>query len=75
MWTCFKNDIPKLKCEGYTKGFVPCNARAINDFKDKQSLAYTVNRFMNPYEYKFFKSKGAEVNQDMFALSELIQWI
>lgn len=75
MWTCFKNDIPKLKGEGYTKGFVPCNARATNDFKDKQSLAYTVNRFMHPYEYKFFKSKGAEVNQDMFALAELLQWI
>lgn len=75
MWTCFKNDIPKLKGEGYTKGFVPCNARATNEYKNKQSLAYTVNRFMNPYEYKFFKSKGTEVNQDMFALSELIQWI
>ena len=75
MWTCFKTDIPKLKGEGYTKGFVPCNARATNEYKNKQSLAYVVNRFMNPYEYKFFKSKGAEVDQDMFALSELIQWI
>lgn len=75
MWTCFKDDIPKLKGKGYTKGFVANNARATNDFKEKKSLAYAVNRFMNPYEKKFFASKGIKVNEDMYALSELIQWI
>lgn len=30
---------------------------------------------MNPYRYKFFNSHGAEVDQDMYSLSELIQWI
>lgn len=75
MWTCFKDDIPKLKGKGYTKGFVANNARATNEFKEKESLAYAVNRFMNPYEKKFFISKGVEVDEDMYALSELIQWI
>lgn len=86
MWTAFgseeeskkKNDkSPRtlLKGKGYTKGFVPCNARATNNFSHKESLAYTVNRFMNPYEKKFFIAKGAKVNEDMFALSEMIQWI
>ncbi|KAB0444475.1 hypothetical protein [Lysinibacillus fusiformis] len=75
MWTCFKDDIPKLKGKGYTKGFVANNARATNDFEQKESLAYTVNRFMNLFEKKFFISKGVEVNEDMYTLSELIQWI
>ncbi|QPC47369.1 hypothetical protein [Mangrovibacillus cuniculi] len=75
MWTCFKDHIPKLKGKGYTKGFVAHNARATNDFKDKVSLAYVVNRFMHPYKYKFFNSRGVEVNEEMYALSELIQWI
>ncbi|MCB5235890.1 hypothetical protein [Niallia circulans] len=75
MWTCFKDDIPKLKGKGYSKGYVPFNSRATNTFKDKVSLAYVVNRFMNPYKLKFFKSKGVEVNQELYALSELIQWI
>ncbi|MDM5249636.1 hypothetical protein [Lysinibacillus sp. G4S2] len=75
MWTCYKAYVPKLKGKGYTKGFIACNARATNAFKEKESLAYTVNRFMNPYEKKFFISKGVEVNEDMCALSELIQWI
>jgi KaiC/GvpD/RAD55 family RecA-like ATPase len=75
MWTCFKDDVPKLKGKGYSKGFVPHNARATNDYQDKESLAYTINRFMNPYKYKFFKSRGVTVNEEMYALSELIQWI
>lgn len=75
MWTCYKADKNKLKSKGYTKGFVSHNARATNDYKDKVSLAYAINRFMRPHKYKFFKSHGVEVNQDMYALSELLQWI
>lgn len=75
MWTCFNAHQSKLKGKGYTKGFVSHNARATNDYKEKESLAYVINRFMKPYKYKFFKSRGVEVNEDMYALSELIQWI
>jgi hypothetical protein len=75
MWTSFKDDRLSLKGKGYAKGFVSHNTRATNEYKDKESLAYTINRFMNPYKYKFFKSRGVTVNQDMYALSELIQWV
>ncbi|VVM35284.1 DEAD/DEAH box helicase family protein [Terribacillus sp. AE2B 122] len=75
MWTCYKDHKPKLKGKGYTKGFVSHNARATNEHREKQSLAYVINRFMHPYKYKFFKSKGVNVDQDLYALSELIQWI
>jgi hypothetical protein len=75
MWTCFKAHKNKLKGKGYTKGFVSHNARATNDFKEKVSLAYSVNKFMHPYKYKFFKSRGVVVNEELYALSELIQWI
>lgn len=75
MWTCYKDHRKHLKGKGYTKGFVSHNARATNDYKDKESLAYAINRFIHPYKYKFFKSRGVEVNEEMYALSELIQWI
>jgi hypothetical protein len=75
MWTCFKDHETKLKGKGYSKGFVPLNSRATNEFQDKQSLAYVINRFMHPYKYKFFQSRGLKVDQDLWALSELIQWI
>ena len=88
MWTCFKKDIPQLVGNGY-KGvkhkdgeayskkecFLPFNIRATNDFKHKESLAYVINRYMHPYEKKFFISKGVSVDEDIFALADLIQWI
>jgi hypothetical protein len=88
MWTTFKDYQGALVGNGY-KGvkhkagkpykekecFVPHNLRATNDFVHKSALVYAVNRFMNPYEKKFFLSKGVEVNEELYALSELIQWI
>lgn len=55
--------------------FIPLNTRATNNFSHKESLAYVINRFMNPYEKKFFTKKGIDVQENLFALSELIQWI
>lgn len=75
MWTCFKDDLPRLKGKGYSKGFVSHNARATNDYQEKVALAYTINRFMQPHKKNFFISRGVTVNQDLYALSELIQWI
>ncbi|GGF16959.1 hypothetical protein GCM10010954_14520 [Halobacillus andaensis] len=80
LWTCFKDDKPKLKGNGYAGSsknvcFIEHNARATNDFKHKQSLAYVVNKFMHPYEKKFFISRGVTVNEDTYALSTLLQWI
>ncbi|MGG3890339.1 hypothetical protein [Metabacillus fastidiosus] len=75
MWTTHKDYQGKLKGKGYTKGFVQSTARATNEFKDRTCLAYTINRFVNPILYGFFHEKGVTVNQDEYALSEMIQWI
>lgn len=50
-------------------------AYATNDYQEKEFLAYAINRYMNPYKYKFYKSRGVTVNEDLFAISELIHWI
>ncbi|GED72542.1 hypothetical protein BRE01_62440 [Brevibacillus reuszeri] len=42
MWTTFKHFKDKVKGRGYSKGFVSCNARATNEFKEKKHLAYTI---------------------------------
>ena len=34
-----------------------------------------VNRFADPNVMKFFASRGIEIDQDAFALSEMLQWI
>lgn len=55
--------------------FVPCNAKATNDFNDRKWLAYCCNMYMNPEFNKFFNSYGVTVSNDVFALSCLVQWI
>ena len=75
MWTTFKDYKSKCKGKGYTKGFVSCNARATNEYRHKKNLAYTVNIFNNPMILKFFRSKDVKVDENTFALSELIQWM
>lgn len=75
MWTTLKDFKLKLKGKGYTKGFVELNARATNKYKHKKNLAYVYNRYLNPVEKNFFKAKGCDVDEDLYALSELLQWV
>ena len=75
MWTCFKDFKNQVKGKGYTKGFIPANARATNLYKDKINCAYLINMYSNPMILKFFKNKGVNINEDDYALSCLIQWL
>lgn len=75
MFTTFKEHKKFLSGKGYSKGFVSCNAKATNDYKNKSSLAYLINYYLHPNIMKFFESHGVTVNQDLYSLSELLQWI
>ena len=55
--------------------FVACNARATNDFDRRHVLMYMLNRFFNPILVDFFSVRGYVLDEDQFALSELLQWI
>jgi hypothetical protein len=75
MWTTFKDFQPKICPKNLKKQFVEVNARATNDFANKSTCIYLANRFMNPMIKTFFTSKGVTVNEELFALSELLQWL
>lgn len=75
MWTTYKEFKGKLSGKGYTKGFVSLNCRATNDYCNKVNLAYCTNIFLNPIIKQFFIDRKVNVNEDIYALSELIQWI
>lgn len=75
MWTTFKSSKHMLAGKGYTNGFVSCNARATNEFSDRRYLAYCLNLYMQPEISKYFNTKNVEVNQDLWALSEMLQWV
>lgn len=75
MWTTFKEYQGKVKGKGYSKGFAPINIRATNDYIEKASVAYLTNRYLNPIIKRFFELHNIEVDEDLFALSELIQFV
>lgn len=75
MWSGFMETKSKLKGQGYAKSFVPFNARATNEYADKKYLAYVVNIYMNVSRKIYFMQNGIDVDEDMFALSAMVQWI
>lgn len=76
MWTTLNRYKSELKGKGYASGFIVFNKRASNDFADRHELAYCLNVFMQPWMKNYLLKLGVrEVNQDMYALSVLIQWI
>lgn len=76
MWTCFKEYLPYIKNKNLPSSrWIAVNARATNDYKDKTLLCYPVNRYTNPYLNQFFSKKDMEINQDEYAITELIQWM
>lgn len=75
IWTTFKDFEQQVRGRGYTKSFVSSNLRATNEYSDRHNLAYTINKFLNPIIEKFFQTHDVKVDEEMFALSELIQWV
>lgn len=75
IWTTFKDFKNELKGKGYTKGFLPINSRATNVYRDRTSVVYPVNRFLNPFVKRFFTSNGVSVDEGGYALTEMLQFI
>lgn len=75
IWTTFKDYKSKVSGEGYTKGFIPCNTRATNEYINRHYIAYLINCYLRPTEKDFFEIKNIIVDEDLYALSELIQFI
>jgi len=82
IWTTFKDrydeeesNKTKIIPKGFKSSFVSHNLRATNDYKNRNTVAYLINRRSEPLTIKFLSSKGAIINEDVFSLSELIQFI
>lgn len=85
LWTTFgacdegtsnpKDFRKQLSGKGYTRGFLACNARGTNEFKDRTTAAYLVNRFPDTGVHNFLYARGIEQDADQYALSEMLQWI
>lgn len=75
IWTTFKTCRRDLQGKGYTKGFLSCNMRATNEYGDRNCVAYLMNRYMNPCVKNFFLQHGVSIDEDGYALSEMLQFI
>lgn len=89
MWTCFFGEEDKdrgghalmvsarrrLAGNGFARGFVACNAKGTNEFRDKVAIAYPINRFMDTYTFNFLNSQGFPVDQEGWALQEMLQFL
>ncbi|NMB69753.1 DEAD/DEAH box helicase family protein [candidate division WWE3 bacterium] len=75
MWTCFKAHEKWLERGNYRSGFVSCNIRATNDYADRRYLAYCINVFLNPDIAGYFRGHNVRIEEDKYALSEMVQWI
>ncbi len=75
LWATFVSTKTKLRGKGYTNSFLSFNTRATNKYRDRHYLVYAANVFMNVGEKMFYTSMGVEVNEDLYALSTMVQWI
>lgn len=75
IWTTFLSSKNILKGKGYTKGFIPINMRASNQYHNRTTLVYPVNRFVNKSITIFMGSRGIVIDEDAYALSEMLQFI
>lgn len=75
LWGTYNGAFNRIKGKGYTKGFLTFNAKATNAYKDKDALVYIVNVFMNAVERRFYLMHGIDADQDIYALSVMVQWI
>lgn len=75
LWTTFKDFREELTVKGAQKSFSFLNIKSTNEFSNTHNVAYTVNRFLHPAFMNYIRSQGAEINEDGFALSEMLQFI
>ncbi|MEX5443556.1 hypothetical protein WCE14_09315 [Acinetobacter schindleri] len=75
LWTSFKEVVSPIAGTRYKDEWLAFNTKATNDYRDRTNLAYLLNLFPNPMVVKASALKGFPVNEDVFALSEMVQWI
>jgi len=75
MWTTYIEFKDRLTPRGLKEHFVSVNARATNKFQHKSTCIYLANVYVNPLTKHFFNKYGVEVNVELYALSELLQWL
>lgn len=58
-----------------TRTFIACNARSTNKYADKELAVQAYNLFPNQSVKAFIQGQGKVVDDDVFALNMMLQWL
>ena len=75
IWGTYNGYKDKISGLGYTKSFLRFNVKATNKYRNKHYMLYLVNIYMNVGEKTFYLKHGIRPDDDMYALSIMVQWI
>ncbi len=75
MWATYDDAKGSLKGGGYATKYTKFNERATNKYRDRTVLVYAVNVFPNTGKRLYLHQNGVRVDDDLYALSFLVQWI
>lgn len=76
IWTVFKDYVKYMDHNGFKSSFVSCTMRSTNEWRDRHYLAYCINVFFKTSIKGYFSDCGdMAVDEDSYALSEMVQWI
>lgn len=70
---CHDNGL--VRPRSYSTSFVASTTRATNLYSKTRVVCFVLNVYVNPTYVKYFESHGVEINEDLYALSQLIQFI
>lgn len=75
LWSTYTDYEKQLTGDGYNSRFLAFNKRAVNKYKESTVLVYAVNLFFHRGQLIFFRDRGVKIDDDLYALSTMIQWI
>ena len=78
LWTTFKeskNRIQRNNIHNYTNQWLAYNTKATNSYGDRHTVAYLINLYPNPELVKASSYRGHSVKEDIYAISEMVQFI
>lgn len=75
LWTTYKAKKRFMSGGRFAKNWISYSTKATNAYKDTKYLAYLVNPRPSTYLVAMLGSRGVDFDQDMWALSEMVQWV
>ncbi len=77
LWTVFKPVYGdgRMAPNGFKKAWVSSTTRSTNAYRDRRAVAYLINVFFRVPVSKYLKAMGVNLDEELFALSEMIQFV